>query len=171
MIGVSMILTIALCAVGFTIIYTALDGFTSDFVSRTDDTPTVVAAVAPQQNEAPAPTAAPEQEEAPAEQPAEQGQVVAAADPSPTPTPDANDEDEDGFDPDYEISSDVRINLRSGPSTATGILDSLDPGTQLEYLDEEAPTDSPADGDRWMRFATEDGLEGWVREIDVSTIQ
>ena len=49
MIGVSMVLTIALCAVGFTILYTALDGFTTDFISKTESEPTVVAQ-APEQN-------------------------------------------------------------------------------------------------------------------------
>jgi hypothetical protein len=169
MIGVSMLLTIALCAVVFTVIYTALDGFTRDFITQTDETPTVVAEAPQDPGNQPAATEPPAAAtEPPAEQPAQQEQQAAA----PTPTAEPEDTAADGeFNPDFEIASDVRINLREGPSTATSILVSLDPGTQLEYLDQEAPTDSPADGERWMFFATEDGLEGWVREIDVASIE
>jgi hypothetical protein len=166
MIGVSMILTIALCAIGFTVLYTALDGLTSDFISQTDETPTepaeVVAEVAGQSADT---SGAPPATEAP--QPAEQQQPEGES-PTPTPSPEGDTAEDGDFNPDFQIvDAGSRINFREGPSTATGILDTLDPGTPLEYLNEEAPTDSAADGERWMRFATEDGLEGWVREIDV----
>jgi hypothetical protein len=42
----------------------------------------------------------------------------------------------------------------------------LSPATPLQFLGEEEPTTNPGDGERWMRFRTEDGQEGWVREID-----
>jgi hypothetical protein len=167
MIGVSMLLTIALCAVGFTVLYTALDAFTADFISKTDETPTIQAQVAQQDPPdtgstgggaqptpaAAVPTSPPQQQDAP-----EATATVA-------PTSGANDGE---FDPDYQIASDVTINLREGPSTATSILEGLPPDTPLEYLDEDAPTDNPGDGERWMKFETEDGLVGWVREIDVT---
>ena len=174
MIGLSMVLTIALCAVGFTVIYTALDGFTSDFVSQTDVTPTEVEQVAEQDTGGPAvpPTAASESG----------GQTTnenTAEEPAPTPTappddgtdaPEESEENASGFNPDYQLGS-VTVNLRSGPSTSNSIITALPPSTPLEYLDEDAPTDSPSDGERWMRFVTEDGVEGWIREIDVTSYE
>jgi hypothetical protein len=43
----------------------------------------------------------------------------------------------------------------------------------LMYLDESTPTEDASgdglnEGDMWMRFRTEDGQEGWIREIDVT---
>ncbi len=165
MIGISMILTIAVCAVGFTVLYTALDGFTSDFISRTDEEPTEAPQIAQDTN---AQQSNDEPADSPPEQPTQQvNEDPPAEDPTPTPEP----EDPDGFNPDFAIEDGgSRINFREGPSTATGILDTLDPGTPLQYLNEDAPTDDDADGDRWMRFVTEDGVEGWVREIDVREI-
>lgn len=171
MIGLSMIVTVAFCAIAFTVIYTALDGFTTDFVSGSDETPTIVAQGAGDQN--------PVQPEDPADVAdiadlveEEESQPDPNSDDSlPTPTPPTDEaEDEDGFDPDYQTGGE-RINLREGPSTATSIVATLDPSTPLLYLDEEAPTDSSVDGDRWMRFQTEDGQEGWMREIDTTEFQ
>lgn len=165
MIGLSMLLTIAVCAVGFTVLYTALDAFTADFISRTDETPTIEAqAEAPDTSnpvgDVAAPTAPPAEPTTPPEEPQpEEAQPTVAA------TREAN---EGEFDPDFQIASDLTINLREGPSTATSILDGLPPATPLEYLDEDAPTDNPSDGERWMKFETENGLVGWVREIDVT---
>ena len=167
MIGMSMLLTIALCAVGFTVLYTALDAFTSDFISSSDETPTIEAQVAaPDTNNPQANVAEPTAPPAEATTPPDQAQPEEA---QPTATVAATREANDGeFDPDFQIASDLTINLREGPSTATDILDGLPPATPLEYLDEDAPTDSPEDGERWMKFETENGLVGWVREIDVT---
>lgn len=181
MIGISMVLTIALCAVGFTVIYTALEGFTSDFISETEVVPTAPAEseVIAQDNPdgaAPPPTEAPEQNQQNSNEPqnieGESDNLPEPddADPNPVPTLAGNDdgeEDEDDFDPDYQLQG-VTVNLRAGPSTSTSIVTALPPSTALEYLGEDAPTDSPADGDRWMMFETEDGVEGWIREIDVT---
>jgi cytoskeletal protein RodZ len=167
MIGVSMLLTIALCALGFTVLYTALDDFTTDFISKTDETPTVEVEVAQHDTSSTSNTTenqAPAQPKATA--PAQQQQQDT---PAPTATVAATaSADSGGFKPDYQIASDVTINLREGPSTATSILDGLPPDTPLEYLNEDEPTDNPGDGERWMKFETEDGLVGWVREIDVT---
>lgn len=180
MIGLSMVLTIAVCAMGFTVIYSALDGFTSDFISRSNDTPTSLPQNAPvtevaqasenaDGNDAVANTDAddPDAGEQPEQEP----------DSPPTPTPETassdeeeTDGDDEGFNPDYQLRG-VTVNLRSGPSTSTGIVTALPPSTPLEYLGEDEPTVSPEDGDRWMRFATEEGLDGWIREIDVDEYQ
>jgi hypothetical protein len=39
----------------------------------------------------------------------------------------------------------------------------LDPGTPLQYLDEQTTGD---DGSIWLLMKTEDGVEGWLREVD-----
>lgn len=167
MIGLSMLLTIALCAVGFTVLYTALDAFTSDFVSRSDETPTIEAVeAAPDTTNDPAPPANAEETEPPVEATTPPEQAQQEQD-QPTATA-GSDEDDDEFNPDFQIAANTTINFRDGPSTATDILEGLPPATPLEYLDEDAPTDDPADGERWMRFETEEGLVGWVREIDVT---
>lgn len=169
MIGLSMLLTIALCAIGFTILYTALDAFTSDFISKTDETPTIAVEAAAldtgdNTEQEPQATQPPAEATQPPEQ-ADEGQNAQ----NPTATTAATSQAGDGeFDPDYQIAANTTINFRDGPSTATDILDGLPPATPLEYLDEDAPTDDPEDGERWMKFETEDGLIGWVREIDVS---
>jgi hypothetical protein len=180
MIGLSMVLTIAVCAMGFTVIYSALDGFTSDFISRSNDTPTSI----PQEIQA---TEVPQASEngdtndtainPDADDPATGEQAEPETDSPPTPTPETASANEDetgdgdeGFDPDYQLRG-VTVNLRSGPSTSTGIVTALPPSTPLEYLGEDEPTDSPEDGERWMRFTTEEGLDGWIREIDVSEYQ
>ena len=170
MIGISMVLTIALCAVGFTVIYTALEGFTSDFVSRTEVVPTepeIIAEGNPDDTSPPpAESLAQNQDNS-----ADDQNNAEPDEPEPTPILVEDDEPEEpsegDFDPDYQLQG-VTVNLRSGPSTSTSIVTALPPSTPLEYLNEDAPTDSPADGDRWMMFETEDGLEGWIREIDVT---
>ena len=170
MIGVSMVLTIAFCAVAFTVLYTALDGLTTDFVSSSDESPTTEQQAAVDLDLDLEPTQQSSQEEQPADTSAPNDQESI---PTPTSEPeieqaeDAEDE-VDGFNPDFQLRNSASINLREGPSTSTSIVDTLPPSTPLEYLNEDAPATAPGDGDRWMMFRTEDGLEGWVREIDVT---
>lgn len=176
MIGFSMLLTIALCAAGFTVIYTALDGFTSDFVSGSDVTPTQPGEVAAQSDGQPMPAAT----TAPASNGTQnQDNADDQAEPTAAPTEPANEdetpaptatEEDDAFNPDFQ-SGRVSINLREGPSTSNSVVEVLPPATPLEYLDEDAPTDGPEDGNRWMKFSTEDGAEGWIREIDSEPYQ
>jgi hypothetical protein len=67
------------------------------------------------------------------------------------------------------------LNLRSEPSAAGGdqtVVTVLPPSTPLQYLNEEqATTNAAQNGDRWMRFRTEAGEEGWLREIDTEPYQ
>lgn len=73
--------------------------------------------------------------------------------PSPTPAP---------FKPTHQIEANESVNLRTGPSINDQIIRSLQIATPLQYLDEDAT--GPDDGQRWMRFKTESGEEGWIRE-------
>ncbi|HEV2128569.1 MAG TPA: SH3 domain-containing protein [Thermomicrobiales bacterium] len=170
MIGLSMLLTIALCAVTFTMIYSALESFTNDFIPEGDETQPTVAQLAQEPN----PGETDERIEQVVAEP-NSGDANSTQTSNPTPTSaaeaesqDSEDQDTDeGFNPDYQLRG-VTVNLRSGPSTSTDIVTALPPSTPLEYLNEDAPTESPSDGERWMQFVTEEGLEGWIRAIDVT---
>jgi hypothetical protein len=75
------------------------------------------------------------------------------------------------FQPTHQIGAGQSVNFRSGPSTTDAIIVALPPETPLQYLNEDAPTENPSDGDRWMRFSNEAGDEGWIREIDTEPYQ
>jgi hypothetical protein len=157
MIGLSMALTIAVCVVGFTVIYNALGAYTSDFVTQKEPTlaPTIAPTDPPQQastgNQAATnPTAEPTQ----ATQIEPNPSVEATGTPS-------------AFTPDYQIGSTGSVILRSGPGTSFDAVVALPYQTPLQYLGESQTTSDPDANTEWMKFRTEDGEEGWVRQIDV----
>ncbi len=186
MIGISMVVTVAFCAIAFTVIYTALEGFTSDFVSSADSSAPgndpESSTVAEDLAEVPSFSGLDlgqddEEAEDTGEVPPNSAESVPTPTPAPEPEPDEEGEDEENggegeFNPDFQIQGAASINFREEPTTASSVLTTLPPATPLEYLGEDAPTESTADGDRWMMFRTapddenEDGLEGWVRAID-----
>lgn len=164
MIGISMLLTIAVCVGSFSVIYAGLDSFVGDFVSRGEveitptPIPTEVAQAAP--TEPPAPT------QPPTPKPTSPPDTQAA---KPTSTP----SDSNTFTPDYQLDSFGSVNLRSGPGVRFDVVTTITMEQPLQYLNEEQPTTDPGadelgDGDMWMKFRTEDGAEGWIRAIDVS---
>lgn len=171
MIGVSMALTIALCVAGFSVIYASLDGVLGDFVSRDQAAANVQEPVAGTQVAAQGPVATDVSEEQ------AQPTVAPTAEPEPTapPTEPPATPPDAAFEPDYQTSSDYSLNLRSGPSSEGGdstIVAVMPPASPLQYQNEDAPTDNPAqDGDRWMLFVTEEGDEGWIRELDVESYE
>jgi hypothetical protein len=64
----------------------------------------------------------------------------------------------------HQSNPDFSVNFRPGPSIDSGDpVATLDPGTPLQYLDEQTTGD---DGSIWLRMRTEDGTEGWLREVD-----
>lgn len=171
MIGLTMALTLAVCVGSFTFIYAQLEPMVSDFVSNGETavptSPAEIAAAAPTQQPA-AQTAADDDDEQlePTEEPAD--------DPEPTEEPEPTP-DSDEFDPDYQIDSPSPVNLRAGPSVNNSgepiIAVPID--APLMFLGETAPTEDPegdglGDGQVWMLFQTENGQEGWIREIDVT---
>jgi hypothetical protein len=164
MVGLSMALTIAVCIGGFVWIYAQVEPFTKDFVDAATVAPTREASSNDNEDGAPveAQTAEPDGggsgDEQPADEPTEE--------PEPTETPDA-------FQATHIVSSEVTINFRPGPGVNSGEpVGQLLPGTELQYLDETEDSQDPdADGDTsWLRFRTEDGLEGWIRQIDVEPV-
>lgn len=163
MIGISMALTIAVCVAGFSVIYAALDGFTGDFVSR--DAPTAVpttpseTAVAAQVDSGTKDQAAP--------QPTA---TTSVAEPTTAPVEVAATATPSAFTPNYQITSSSSVYLRSGPGTSNQPVTTLDPATKLEFLNDRQKTTAPDNdgfsGD-WMKFRTQNGEEGWIRDIDV----
>jgi hypothetical protein len=166
MVGLSMALTIAVCIGGFVWIYAQVEPFTSDFVDA--------ATVAPTRESASSDEDEPEGEETPESDGEDEGGGSGDenADEEPTEEPEPT-ETPDGFQATHVVSSEVTINFRPGPGVNSGDpVAQLTPGTELQYLDEtEASQDPDADGDTsWLRFRTEDGLEGWIRQIDVEPV-
>jgi cytoskeletal protein RodZ len=166
MVGLTMALTIALCIVGFIWVFIQLEPYVSDFVHRDPSSAQEQEAPdEPNNSQARAePTAEPTEEESD-EPPPERPDPTNTPKPEPTATSAA-------FKPDYQITAEESVNLRSGPSTETEPATTLSPAQPLQYLGETVESDDPArdnldPGQSWMKFRTEDGLEGWVREIDV----
>lgn len=162
-----MALTLAVCVGGFTVLYTLLEPMVSDFVSRTDPVPTPTAVVAQAE-----PTEAAATGTAQARVQTEPTAAPTDA-PAPTDTPAPPDE----FTPDYQIAANQPVNLRAGPgANAYEPIIAVPIDAPLMFLNEREPTADPAGdglnpGDEWMKFRTEDGEEGWIREIDVTTYQ
>ena len=173
MIGISMALTIMVCVASFSVIYSALDRFTTDFIS--DDDPTTVA------EEIPAPGQTSQQDPTEPVENTDQndndGEEQAEEEPTSTTQPSDNQIEpqatSEAFSPDYQIDSNQSINLRSGPGTNNDIVTTLTIAQPLQYLGQSEESDNPgrdglAPGQVWMQFRTEDGDVGWVREVDVA---
>jgi hypothetical protein len=160
MVGITMVLAIAICIFGAAGLFAWLSQPFSDLI------PVVAPAAQVQQAGEPQPA------DPSGQQPAsENPEIAAQAEPTqppaaPTVSPTAED-----FEPTHQIGAGQSVNFRSGPSTTDAIIVALPPETPLEYLEEDAPTANPADGDRWMRFRNEAGDEGWIREIDTEPYQ
>ena len=167
MIGISMLLTLVVCVGAFTMIYARLEPVVADFVGRGDiEVPTSVPTTEPVA-QAPQPTAEPEEadgSEAATEEPADSGDNQI----------DQIDSDPDEFVPDYQVEAGGPVNLRPGPGVASGnAIIALPVATPLMFLNEEIATEDPGgdqmeSGQVWMRFRTEDGQEGWMRELDIT---
>lgn len=168
-IGLSMALAIAVCFGGFTWLYVQLDPWVRDF-----------AGVEPAPTSTPRSSASRDENEDDTSRDDERDNEE--EEPAPTRTPRSNDDDDeqdiepveedenDRFDPDYQVIALEPVRLRSGPGVNFDIvIDGVPPGTPLEYLgNREASTNPDADGDsEWLNFRTEDGQEGWIRQIDV----
>jgi cytoskeletal protein RodZ len=166
MVGLTMALTIALCIVGFIWVFTQLEPYVSDFVHRDpssaqeEEAPRQTPRAQAQQEEA-QPTKEEESNEPPPERP----------EPTPTPKPEPT-ATSTAFNPDYQLTSEGSVNLRSGPGTDTDVVTTVSAATPLQFLGEEQESDDPGrddldPGQSWMKFRTENGDVGWIREIDV----
>ena len=167
MVGLSMAITIAIVIVAFIWIYLRLTPFVSDFIpsdpvqtpavrgaaASPTALPTVAAAAATEASASPAPTGTATANVTRTAAPT----TTAATTPVPTVSWQAT----------HKISPDrPDINFRAGPSTVADIVGVLAPGTELKFLGETQSTG----GLPWMKFQTKDGKVGWVRQIDVVTV-
>ena len=155
MVGITMVLAIAICIFGAAGLFAWLSRPFSDLI------PMVAPAA---QIQAPSEPVDPTGGQPGAEQPAPTAPVseVQTVATQPAPTVAAST---DTFEPTHQVSSAQSVNFRTGPSVSDSVIVALPPATPLQYLEEDAPATGPNEGDRWMRFKTEDGQEGWVLEI------
>ena len=159
MVGITMVLAIAICIFGAAGLFAWLSRPFSDLIP--------MVAPAAQVQQAAQPTEPSDQQPA-GEEPA----IAAPAElTQPAPAAPTNSPTADDFEPTHQIGAGQSVNFRSGPSTTDPIIVALPPDTPLQYLNEDAPTENPSDGDRWMRFRNEAGDEGWIREIDTEAYQ
>ena len=160
MVGITMVLAIAICIFGAAGLFAWLSRPFSDLI------PVVAPAAQVQSTAAPAePTGQP-----PAQGDDQGNQAQAEPTQPPAAAPPVSPA-ADEFEPTHQIGASQSVNFRSGPSTTDAIIVALPPETPLQYLNEDAPTTNPSDGDRWLRFRTEAGDEGWIREIDTEPYQ
>jgi hypothetical protein len=156
-IGVSIAAAMLLGIVTFVLVYSLVDPLTTEFISKGGAEANL-----------PAPELLPTR---PARDPTAVSTAAAVAG-VPTPTVEvellanaAATADDAEFQPDYRVVQ--RINLRSGPGMSYGVVVVLTAGTELQLIDEDAATVGQRPDQRWLKFRTEAGHEGWIREIDV----
>lgn len=168
MVGLSMALTIALLIGAFAVIYGKIDPLTRDFVDAATGAPKAPTTAKTATKDPTAPGAAIAGDpltEIPAAAPTDAAQPTVATDVTPQPTAGT------AFKATHKVSSSSAVNLRSGPSRDTDPVTTVASGQTLQYLNEERAAANPADdGKRWLRFRTQTGEEGWIREIDVETV-
>jgi hypothetical protein len=162
MVGLTMALTIAICIVGFIWGFVQLEPYFSDFIHRD---PATTESRPPAKITEPAGGSSDDNSQASTEdQPTEEP-------PTPTPKPKPT-QTSTAFKPDYQLTAEGSVNLRQGPGVNTEVITTLSPSQPLQFLGDEQESQNPsADGldagQHWLKFRTEDGLMGYVREIDV----
>lgn len=158
MVGISMALTIAVCIGSFVWIFARVDPLTRDFVNQATSPPTRRAAA----------NAGDSATEEPTQEPSDSGNVQ-EANPTEEPAPTAV---ASAFEPTHQMIAETPVNLRPGPGVNSGApISTVNPGAQLQYLNDTELGQDPDGGDlNWLRFRTEEGLEGWIREVDVQPL-
>jgi Bacterial SH3 domain len=159
-VGLSMLLTIAICVGVPVVIYAQLNPFATDFVpADLDGDPLPTRTPRPEREAAEGD--ADEEAEPEATRPPEEPEPTEP--PPPTPTP-------EGFVATHVVDSSTAVNFRSEPDrTQNNVLRVLDIGTTLRFLGDQQVEE--AFGENWLRCALEDGTEGWVLEGATSVIE
>jgi hypothetical protein len=156
-VGLSMALTIAVCVGSFAWIYAEADPFFADLVGSDAKattgarrTPTAAGTASGGRG-----AASVEPTEKPTDEPTvESAEPTHTQAPRPTSTPGE-------FRATHITNPNSRVNFRPQPDLNTDPIAVLDPGTPVQALGDERVD---GDGNRWLKFRTEDGLEGWLRE-------
>lgn len=158
-VGLTMAAAIAICILSSAWIFGRIEPIVSDFTGYEQSTSVPVVAAASDDNETPVP----DSEEQDDPEPTEAVPATSEPDGEPTVAP-ATTQTANAFLPTYASNPDFSVNVRPGPSIDSGEpVATLDPGTPLQYLDEQTTGD---DGSIWLRVKTQDGTEGWLREVD-----
>ncbi|MGI8857239.1 MAG: SH3 domain-containing protein [Thermomicrobiales bacterium] len=70
------------------------------------------------------------------------------------------------FAPNFRIVGGSTINFRSDASTASRVVKTLPPGTELQFLNQT----QDVGGEVWRKLRDQTGSEGWVRDIDLEKL-
>ena len=170
-IGLSMLLTIAVCLGAAAFIYASLMPVLQDVIPIAAPR-AAPAAVNPapvsrsvDQQSAPIVTSGGPAAARPADAVLRMLTPSPAAEPEPTPTPTPAPTAEP-FEPTHQVNARESVNFRSSPNGQ--VIRAIAIATPLRYLGE---TQNGSDGQAWMRFETEEGDEGWLRADLVSPFQ
>ncbi len=158
-VGLTMAAAIAICILSSAWLFGRIEPFVSDFTGYEQSTVVPAVSAATNENETPVPGNQGQSNSAPTEA----AQITSTPNGQPTVAP-ATTGTVEAFLPTYESNPDFSVNFRPGPSIDSGEpVATLDPGTPLQYLDEQTTGD---DGSIWLRMKTQDGIEGWLRDVD-----
>jgi Bacterial SH3 domain len=161
-VGLTMAATIALCVLTSAYIFGQIEPYVAEVTGYEEATSVPEVAAQYDEGEEQPEQEAPAEDEGEAqaaEEPAEGQPTVASSEPTATTS---------SFTPTHNSNPDFTINFRPGPSVASGDpIDSLVPGTPLQFLNEEAQDE---EGVIWLRVQTETGQVGWIREVDTQPI-
>lgn len=161
MVGVSMAIVVVLLVVSFTWIFFRLDPFFSDFAGRSGaprSSPGVARVIASPRSGSPNTNGTTTTESGLPQLPT----PTALAGPAPRASATAT------FGATHLVADfGQQVNLRAGPNTTSSRVALLTPGTRLMYLNEDQQV-----GDTlWMRFQTERGDIGWIRQLDTTPVR
>lgn len=156
-VGLTMALAIALGILASAWLFGRIEPYVSDFTGYQERTAVpAVAEASDDKTPETEPTKA-----APTAAPNPTQQSSNSSEPTVAPASTASVE---AFTETHQSNPDFSVNFRPGPSIDSGDpVATLDPGTPLQYLDEQTTGD---DGSIWLRMKTQDGTEGWLREVD-----
>ncbi len=163
-VGLTMAAAIAICILAAAWIFGQLEPYVGDIAGYDEPTATEVPEVAAVTADAGATSDSssnPPGTEVPSTGATNAQPTVASATVQ-TPTPAAV------FEATHRSNPDFTINFRPGPSVSSGDpVSSLPPGTPLKFLDEQALDE---EGSIWLKMETENGTQGWLREVDTQVI-
>jgi hypothetical protein len=157
-----MAATIALCVLTSAYIFGQIEPYVAEVTGYEEATSVPEVAAQEDDGEEQSEQEAPSEDDGEgqaAEEPADGQPTVASSEPTATST---------SFTQTHISNPDFTINFRPGPSVASGDpIESLVPGTPLQFLDEEAQDE---EGVIWLQMQTEAGQIGWIREVDTQPI-
>ncbi|MGE3798350.1 MAG: SH3 domain-containing protein [Thermomicrobiales bacterium] len=164
-VGLTMAVTIALCVLSSAYVFGRIEPYVAEVTGYDDTTPVPQLEVASNSDPGEETT-----DTEPSQQEADTSTVQSGASVGSQPTIATAGETgpEDEFVATHTSNPDFTINFRPGPSVSSGDpIGSLDPSTPLMFLDEDAIDE---EGVVWLRFRTESGQEGWIREVDTQVV-